>query len=199
MRPRVGLLLAVALTVFMCVLPSTRAVAQPPLSVAISGNHFVDQNGATVVLRGANTSGTEYACVSERSIFDGAQEASSTSISWPCASGASTPPGSSSTSPAARCPEGEPRLLGTCLPAGDQAVRERLERGGMYVIVDMHFSSKGGKAKATRQVPMPDARYAPAFWFVCGRRLQEQPGGHLRPVQRALSEPQHRFPLFLGL
>ncbi|HLI73728.1 MAG TPA: hypothetical protein VKU86_07595, partial [Acidimicrobiales bacterium] len=51
-----------ALVALLTVLPSaSRAGAQPALSIAVSGNHFVDQNGATVVLRGANTSGTEYA------------------------------------------------------------------------------------------------------------------------------------------
>ncbi|HLN42688.1 MAG TPA: cellulase family glycosylhydrolase, partial [Acidimicrobiales bacterium] len=40
----------------------------------------------------------------------------------------------------------------------------RLNAAEMYVIIDMHFSSKGGSKKATRQVPMPDERYAPAFW-----------------------------------
>ena len=34
----------------------------------------------------------------------------------------------------------------------------------MYVIIDMHWSSKGTAKKAVRQLPMPDERYAPAFW-----------------------------------
>ena len=50
------------------------------MSIAVSGNHFVNQSGSTVVLRGVDTSGTEYACVSQQEIFDGKQEASPTSI-----------------------------------------------------------------------------------------------------------------------
>ena len=41
---------------------------------------------------------------------------------------------------------------------------DALNAAGMYVIVDMHFSSTGGAKKAKGQLPMPDERYAPAFW-----------------------------------
>ncbi len=71
LAPAAGVLLLCA----VC-LPATDAGAGPGLSIAVSGNRLVNQNGDTVVLRGANTSGTEYACVNENSIFDGTQEAS---------------------------------------------------------------------------------------------------------------------------
>ena len=71
---------ALAGSLLFVMLPGSAATAQPALSIAVIGNHLVDQNGNTVVLRGANTSGTEYACVQENSIFDGAQEASAASI-----------------------------------------------------------------------------------------------------------------------
>ena len=83
-----------------------------------------------------------------------------------------------------------------------QAIKQyvnALNTAGMYVIVDMHFSSKGGKAKATAPGSHARRPVCPGLLVVCGRRLQEQPGGDLRLVQRALSEPQHRFLLFLGL
>lgn len=165
---------AVALTVLICLLPSSRAVAQA-MSIAVNGNHLVDQNGNVVVLRGANTSGTEYACVSEHSIFDGAQEASSTSIAGMQSWGFN----------AARVELNESCWLGvqgvspaysgpTYQRAIEQYVNE-LNAAGMYVIVDMHFSSKGGKKKATGQLPMPDERYAPAFWTSVANAFKGNP------------------------
>jgi len=39
----------------------------------------------------------------------------------------------------------------------------------------MHFSSKGGSRKATRRVPMPDERYAPAFWASVANAFKGDP------------------------
>ena len=149
---------------FTVFLPAAGAGAGPGLSIAVSGNHLVNQDGDTVVLRGANTSGTEYACVNENSIFDGAQEASAGSIAAMQSWGFN----------AARVQLNESCWLGVqgvkSAYSGQvyrNAIEQyvgRLNAAGMYVIIDMHFSSKGGSKKATRQVPMPDERYAPAFW-----------------------------------
>jgi endoglucanase len=50
-----------------------------------------------------------------------------------------------------------------------------LNAAGMYVILDMHFSSRGGAKEATGQVPMPDERYAPAFWTSVARAFEGNP------------------------
>jgi endoglucanase len=178
MRRRGGLaLVAVTITVVvaLCPLPGSAATVPPALSIAVSGNHLVDQLGSTVVLHGANTSGTEYACVSENSIFDGPEEASAASIAAMQSWGFN----------AARVELNESCWLGVqgvkaadSGPAYQQAIEtyvEALNAAGMYVIIDMHFSSRGGARKATGQVPMPDERYAPAFWTSVANAFKDNP------------------------
>jgi endoglucanase len=157
-------LLALTLSMSMLLLWSSAASATPAISIAVEGNHLVDWAGAPVVLRGANTSGTEYACVSEKSIFDGAQEAAPSSIAAMQKWGFNV----------ARVELNESCWLGIqgvkaaySGAAYQQAIEqyvEALNAAGMYVIIDMHFSSTGAKAKVKGQLPMPDERYAPAFW-----------------------------------
>lgn len=145
-------------------LSTSPAAARDPFRISIEGDRLVAAEGKTVVLRGLDTSGTEYACVSEHSIFDGAAEESARSIaamrSWHVN--------------AARVQLNESCWLGVQgVPKADSgaAYRRAIERyvrklnaAGMYVIIDMHFSSTGGRAEARGQEPMPDERYAPAFW-----------------------------------
>jgi endoglucanase len=140
------------------------ASAEPVNAIAVSGNQLVNWEGEPVVLRGANTSGTEYACVSEKSIFDGSEEASPSSIGAMQAWGFN----------AARVELNESCWLGVQrvkAAYSGLAYREAIEQyvdalnaAGMYVIIDMHFSSTGAAREATGQEPMPDERYAPAFW-----------------------------------
>jgi endoglucanase len=151
------------------------ALAQPVVSIAVSASHLVDWAGEPVVLRGADTSGTEYACVSERSIFDGSEEASPSSIAAMRSWGFN----------AARVELNESCWLGTqgVKPAySGRAYQEAVEQyvralnaAGMYVILDMHFSSTGAARKATGQEPMPDERYAPAFWSSVAEAFKGDP------------------------
>ncbi|HXZ62407.1 MAG TPA: glycoside hydrolase family 5 protein [Acidimicrobiales bacterium] len=164
MRRARRVLVATVIAAVAASVPSAQAAPQSALSIAVVGNHLVNQDGQTVVLRGVNTSGTEYACVSEHSIFDGAQEASEGSIAAMQSWGFN----------AARVQLNESCWLGIQgVPAADsgQAYQRAIEQyvdqlnaAGMYVIIDMHWSSTGGRKKATRQQPMPDERYAPTFW-----------------------------------
>ncbi len=170
----VACLLAAASSVLVAV-PGSAAAAPAPLSVRVDGNHLVDGSGHTLVLRGADTSGTEYACVSEHSIFDGDQEASPSSIAAMRSWGFN----------AARVELNESCWLGVqgvphsvSGPAYQQAVEayvDELVAAGMYVIVDMHFSSTGGKRKAIGQEPMPDERYASAFWTSVATAFRDDP------------------------
>lgn len=157
-------------------LPATESgAAERPLSIAVSGRYLVDQSGATVVLRGVDTSGTEYACVSEKSIFDGNEEASPMSIAAMRSWGFN----------AARVELNESCWLGVqgVKPAYSgvayqQAIKQYIDQlvaAGMYVIVDLHFSSTGQKHKSTRQEPMPDLTYAPAFWASVAGAFKDNP------------------------
>jgi endoglucanase len=161
--------------VLLCSLPVPPPGSRPALSIAVQGNHFVNGDGRTVVLRGADTTGTEYACVSEDSIFDGKAEASPASIRAMRSWGFN----------AARVELNESCWLGiqgVRRNVSGAAYRRAIERyvgalnnAGMYVIIDMHFSSTGGRKKATGQLPMPDARYAPAFWASVARAFKHNP------------------------
>ncbi len=162
-------------SLLVVMLPGSAATAQPTFSIAVSGNHLVNQDGNTVVLRGANTSGTEYACVQENSIFDGAQEASPASIAGMRSWGFN----------AARVQLNESCWLGVqgVKPAfSGKTYQQAIERyvsalnaAGMYVIIDMHWSSKGTAKKAVRQLPMPDERYAPSFWTSVAHAFESNP------------------------
>jgi hypothetical protein len=170
--------LALALALFGLTwgLAGARAIAHPVGSIVVSGNHLLDGHGKAIVLRGANTSGTEYACVSQHTIFDGSEEASPGSISAMASWGFN----------AARVQLNESCWLGIqgVAPAvSGNAYRQAIEQyvadlnaAGMYVIVDMHFSSKGGSAKASHQLPMPDERYAPSFWSSVAEAFKGDPG-----------------------
>lgn len=152
-----------------------QALGESAVSIAVSGDHLVNWAGEPVVLRGADTSGTEYACVSERSIFDGEEEASAGSVAAMRSWGFN----------AARVELNESCWLGVqgVKPAySGLPYREAIERyvdalraAGMYVILDMHFSSTGAGRKARGQEPMPDETYAPAFWSSVAAVFKDDP------------------------
>jgi endoglucanase len=174
-RPAGWLRSAFALTCLLGFLQTPTAVAQPAISVAVSGNHLVNWEGNTVVLRGANTSGTEYACVSEKSIFDGAQEASSGSIAGMQAWGFNAARVELNESCWLGVQGVKPAYSGKVYQQAIEQYVDALNAAGMYVIIDMHFSSKGRAKKATGQLPMPDERYAPAFWTSVAEAFKGNP------------------------
>ncbi|MEU1800590.1 cellulose binding domain-containing protein [Streptomyces sp. NPDC019937] len=142
-----------------------------PPKLRVSGNTFMDENGATRRLLGVNRSGGEFMCVQGRGIFDGpVDDASVKAIAgW--------------KANAVRVPLNEECWLG--LSHIDSAYRgatyinavkefvTRLEAHGITPILELHWSHgkyTGGDAHcpdteyATCQKPMPDAQYTPAFW-----------------------------------
>jgi hypothetical protein len=114
-----------------------------------------------VRLLGVNRSGTEYACEQGTGIFQGPSDAASIAAikSW--------------DANAVRVPLNESCWLGIDgVPAeySGAAYRsaiegwvERLEEGGMYVVLELQFAAPGSEP-ASGIVPMPDAEHAPAFW-----------------------------------
>ena len=165
-----------ALSLLALFVPGSRATAGPALSIAVSGNHFVDQDNNTVILRGANTSGTEYACVNENSIFDGAQEASPSSIAGMQSWGFNVARVQLNESCWLGVQGVKPAFSGRVYQQAIEQYVAALNAAGMYVIIDMHWSSKGTARKAVRQLPMPDERYAPSFWTSVAHAFAGNPG-----------------------
>ncbi|HVA04631.1 MAG TPA: cellulase family glycosylhydrolase [Acidimicrobiales bacterium] len=52
----------------------------------------------------------------------------------------------------------EPAYSGVAYQQAIEKYVSALNAAGMYVIIDMHWSSKGTAKKAVRQFPMPDER-----------------------------------------
>lgn len=131
------------------------------MSIRVVGNHFVDQNGATVRLLGANRSGTQYMCAEGDDIFDGPSDNASIAAmkSWGMT--------------AIRVNGNEDCWLGingvsakTSGAKYQAAIGDfvkRINAQGMYVIFDMHHSAPGTQ-KAMDQQPMADRDHAPAYW-----------------------------------
>jgi endoglucanase len=156
-------------------LPSLTASPQPVLSITVAGNHLVDQRGATVVLHGVNTQGTEYACVKENSIFDGNQEASAGSIAAMQSWGFNAARVQLNESCWLGIQAVKPAYSGSAYQHAIEQYVDALIAAGMYVIIDLHWSSRGGSRKSTRQLPMPDERYAPAFWASVANAFKDNP------------------------
>ncbi len=157
LRVAIAGVLAISLAV---VLGVVHAGATTPLSIAVSGNHFVDGSGATVRLLGVDVPSTEYAC----------------DEGW----GYSSQPLTIATADAiaawhadaVRVPLNEDCWLGLNgqpsygTEAGYQQAIETwvadLNAAGLYVILDLHWTAPGTN-DADGQRPMPDD-HSTAFW-----------------------------------
>jgi hypothetical protein len=121
------------------------------------GNHFEDSNGAPVVLRGVNRSGSEYVCVQGGAVFDGA---------WGLASIATI---ASWKANAVRIPLNETCWLGPQAASGSGykdsigLFVSMLHQFHIVPIIELHWAAPG-TLKADRQQPMPDADNAVDFW-----------------------------------
>ncbi len=154
--------LAIALVISAASLGLLRAtpVAASTSTLAVVGNHLVD-NGNTVVLRGVNRSGSEYACYQGFGFFDGPSD--DASIAAIAAWGVN----------AVRVPLNEDCWLGiNGVPAAYAGANyqaaitgfvTRLRAHGLYVILDNQFAGPG-TTLSNSILPMPDADHAPTFW-----------------------------------
>jgi len=132
----------------------------------------VDQSGKTLVLRGVDRSGTEYACVQGWGIFDGPSDA--TSIAAMKAWGIN----------AVRVPLNEdcwlgingvnPAYSGSNYRSAVAGYVQLLNAAGIYVILDLHWTAPG-TTLATGQVAMPDADHAPTFWTQVATAYKSNP------------------------
>jgi len=139
----------------------------------IVGNKIVDDNGKTVVLKGVNRSGTEFACIQGNGIYDGPSDANSISNmkKW--------------NINVVRIPLNEDCWLGingvdtryggsTYQTAIKTFVNSFLSNN-VYVILDLHWTAPGS-TKATAQQPMPDRDHAPAFWTSVANAFKDNHG-----------------------
>ena len=137
------------------------ARAGTPLSISVSGNHFVNGAGATVRLLGVNVPSTEYAC----------------DQGWGYSAQPRTPATAQAIASwhanAVRVPLNEDCWLGLngepsrgYSAAGYQQAIETwvgdLNAAGLYVVLDLHWSAPGTN-NADGQRPMPDD-HSVAFW-----------------------------------
>lgn len=135
------------------------AAAAPELHV--QGNHLVDGNGKTTRLLGLNRSGAEYACQGGYGFFDGPASKRSIRVmkTWRIN--------------AVRLPLNEtcwlgingikPELSGEAYRKAIEGYVGRLNRAGLYVIVDLHLAAPAD-GQAHGIIPMTDADHAPEFW-----------------------------------
>jgi endoglucanase len=169
-----GIAFAVVLTFLLG--GASGQAAQSPLTISISGNHFVNGpngTGQTIQLRGVNVSSSEYACAENFGYDDGDYtDATAAAIAaW----GAN----------AVRIPLNEDCWLNTNLPPGDQyggagyqheieGFVADLNAHGIYAILDLHWTAPGNQT-ALEQQPMPDEDHSPAFWISVATAFKSNP------------------------
>ncbi len=169
--------LGVALATLVALLAQAPAgAAAAPLSIAISGNHFVNGSGQTIRLLGVNHASFEYACEEGFGYDDGhMDDADAAAIaSW--------------NANAVRVPLNEDCWLGIngqpntgqgepLTQAGYQQVVENyvadLHAHGLYAILDLHWSAPAAMV-ANSQEPMPDA-HSQAFWASVAQTFKTDP------------------------
>jgi Cellulase (glycosyl hydrolase family 5) len=148
--------------------PAPGKAANVPLSISISGNHFVNGAGRTVRLLGVDHASFEYGCVDGFGYNDGHMDGADAAAiaSW--------------HANAVRIPLNEDCWLGingqpnnsedpgeTLTASGYQHAVEAyvstLNAHGIYAILDLHWTAPGNQV-AEEQQPMPDNDHSPAFW-----------------------------------
>ena len=162
----VGALLAASLWGLLAQAP-VRADSVP-LSIRVSGNHFVDGAGQTIRLLGVDHASSEYACAQGWGYNDGHQDDADAAAvaAWhanavriplneDCWLGINGQPNSSLDPPQPLTVAGYRQAIVDYVNA--------LNAHGIYAILDLHWTAPGSQV-ALEQQPMPDADHSPAFW-----------------------------------
>lgn len=157
-RPLLVLLVLAALPVGAALVPPVAGAAP---WIGVKGNHLVDRSGRPVQLRGVNRSGSEYACQQGWGLFDGPDTMASIEAmkSWRV--------NSVRVALNETCWLGidgiAPSLGGAAYRAAIRSYVAKLERAGLYVILNLELAAPG-EDQATSIPPMADADHAPDFW-----------------------------------
>lgn len=158
----VAALLVLLATVVLVSGPAEQSAARSPLPwIGVRGNQLVDRSGDPVRLLGVNRPGAEYQCVEGGEFFEGPVDGASIRAMkrWHIN--------------VVRVPLNESCWLGLGWvesslsgQAYRSAVRDfvtRLQRAGLYVILDLHWAAPG-EHTATGLIPQADADHALDFW-----------------------------------
>jgi len=155
----VKLRLALLFSLLLIAAAPVGAAAKP--WIGVRGNHLVDGSGRTVRLLGVSRSGAEYACQQGFGFFDGPMDAASIRAmkGWRINS--------------VRVPLNEtcwlgidgiaPEYAGASYRRAIRGYVARLERAGLYVVLDLEAAAPGSQ-QAAGIPPMPDADHTPDFW-----------------------------------
>jgi endoglucanase len=164
--------LALAASLTGIVSAGAQGTAARPLALRVAGKTLVNAQGKPIRLLGVVRSGGEYACIGGWDVFDGPTDRPSVAAmrSWGIN--------------AVRLPLNEDCWLGinVVLSAySGAAYRNRvvsyvqlLNRAGIYVVLDLHWSAPGTK-EATGQEEMADLDHSPAFWSSVARTFRRDP------------------------
>jgi endoglucanase len=153
--------------------------ATAPLSISISGNHFVDGDGRTIRLLGVNHTSSEYGCVDgfgyDDGHFDDADAAAIASwgadavripLNEDCWLGINGQPNSSQGA--------TPTLTSHGYQQEIESYVADLNAHGLYAILDLHWTAPGTQV-ALEQQPMPDRDHSPAFWSSVASAFKSNP------------------------
>ncbi len=146
--------------------PTAGASAGTP-GVFVAGNRLIDGAGNTVILKGVNRSGSEYACVDGWGFFDGPVDQASVAamarwqinavrlpLNSACWLGITEQLASSSTA-----------YTGATYQKAIKDYVDLLTANGMYVILDLHWTGCGSSpCLANWLKPMPERAHATQFW-----------------------------------
>jgi endoglucanase len=131
------------------------------LGLSVSGNRLVDESGRPIRLLGVNRSGSEYACAQGWGFFDGPTDLRSIRAMKRWGINAVRVPLNPD------CWLGidgvKPQLGGDPYRAAIDGFVARLNRAGLYVVLDQHVSAPAGE-RALGITPMADADASPDFW-----------------------------------
>lgn len=129
--------------------------------IGVKGNQLIDRGGRPVRLLGVNRPGAEYQCVEADQIFEGPTDPAAIRAMKRWRINAVRVPLNES------CwlgrGEVKPALSGAPYREAIRDFVHRLERAGLYVILDLHWAAPG-RFTATGLIPQADADHALEFW-----------------------------------